>query len=121
MTSKIEATHVEDSDIHVHNHFDRITRQYLLSVLTDSLIDEHRRFPAHPSEPLSRLLAWCHRRPIDQQYAVKQEADGHYRVVVFSGVRGRKPSYAGDERYATYDEARHGVFLRHIKDLTGQQ
>lgn len=109
----------EDSDRHVRAHFDSVTRQYLLSVLNDGLIEEHRRNPPHLSEPLSRLLAWCQRRPLDEQYAVRAEADGGFRIISFSGVRGKPPSYASDQRYTTLAEARHGVLLRHIQDLTG--
>jgi hypothetical protein len=108
-----------DRDHQVRALFDRMTRTYLLSVLDDELIEEHRTGEgAHPSEPLARLLAWCHRRPFSQQYAVKAEADGVFRLVGFSGRRGQPPRYIGDERYATLQEARHGVFLRHIRDLT---
>ena len=97
-------------------HFDRMTRAYLLSVLNDELIEEHRTGDGgHPSEPLSRLLAWSQRRPLSEQYAVKAEADGTFRLVSFSGRRGQPPRYLGEERYATLQEARHGVFLRHIK------
>ena len=108
-----------DKDHQVRAHFDRMTRAYLLSVLDDELIEEHRTSDgAHPSEPLARLLAWCQRRPLTEQYAVKAEADGAFRLVSFSGRRGQPPRYIGDERYATLQEARHGVFLRHIHDLT---
>jgi hypothetical protein len=108
-----------DKDHQVRAHFDRMTRAYLLSVLDDELIKEHLTGDgAHPSEPLSRLLAWCQRRPLTEQYAVKAEADGAFRLVSFSGRRGQPPRYIGDERYATLQEARHGVFLRHINDLT---
>jgi hypothetical protein len=108
-----------NKDYHVRAHFDRMTRAYLLSVLDDELIEEHRRGDGcHTSEPLSRLLAWCQRRPLDEQYAVKAEADGTFRLVNFSGRRGQPPRYIGEERYASLQQARHGVFLRHINDLT---
>lgn len=115
------AQHEEkDQDFYVRDHFDRTTRKYLLTILSPALVEEHRRYPAHPSEPLARLLAWCQRRPIEQRYAIKQEADGSFRLITFSGRRGAKPRYAGEESFATYEEARHGAFLHHIKDLTGQ-
>jgi branched-chain amino acid transport system permease protein len=96
-----------------------MTRAYLLSVLDDELIEEHRAGNGrHPSEPLARFLAWCQRRPLTEQYAVKAEADGAFRLVCFSGRRGQPPHYIGDERYTTLREARHGAFLRHVKDLT---
>lgn len=110
----------KDKDLQVRSHFDQTTRKYLLSVLSDALIEEHRRYPPHMSEPLVRLLAWCQRRPFAEQYSVKQEGDGSFRLISFSGVRGRKPVYAGEESFATIREARHGAFLRHIKDLTGK-
>lgn len=120
MASNNTRTERRDQDIYVRDHFDRTTRRYLLSILSDSLIEEHRQYPAHPSEPLARLLAWCQRRPVEEQYAVKKEADGSFRVITFSGRRGVSPRYAGEERFASYEEARHGAFLHHIKDLTGQ-
>ena len=109
-----------DSDLHVRHRFDQTTRIYLMSILSGALIEEHRRYPAHMSEPLARLLAWCQRRPLSEQYAVKAEGDGSFRLISFSGVRGRKPAYVGEDRFATLQEARHGVFLRHIKDLSGK-
>jgi hypothetical protein len=108
-----------NKDVHVRDHFDRMTRAYLRSVLSDALIEEHRSGDAaHPSEPLARLLAWCQRRPLTEQYAIKAEADGTFRLVSPSGRRGQAPHYVGDERYATVEQARHGAFLRHISDLT---
>jgi hypothetical protein len=108
-----------NEDFHVRDHFDRMTRAYLRSVLSDELIEEHRSGDAsHPSEPLSRILAWCQRRPLTEQYAVKAESDGTFRLVGFAGRRGQPPRYIGDERFATVQEARHGAFLRHISDLT---
>ncbi len=110
-----------DADIDVRDHFDRMTRAYLLTVLSDEIIAEHRRSPAgHHSEPLARLLAWCQRRPLPQQYAVKAEADGSFRIVSMSGRRGVRPSYVSEERFASVEEARHGVLLRHVSDLTGR-
>lgn len=110
----------EDKDLQVRSHFDQMTRKYLLSVLSDALIEEHRLSPPHMSEPLVRLLAWCQRRPLAEQYSVKQEGDGSFRLINFSGVRGHKPVYASEENFATIREARHGALLRHIKDLTGK-
>ena len=120
MISADDRSSPADSDVHVRNHFDQTTRKFLLSVLSGALVEEHRRHPPHVSEPLARLLAWCQRRPLSEQYAVKAEDDGSFRLITFSGVRGRKPAYAGEERFATLQEARHGAFLRHIKDLTGK-
>lgn len=112
----------KDSDLDVRDMFDRMTRAYLLTVIGEDLIEEHRRKPCgHHSEPLARLLAWCQRRPLPEQYAVKAEADGTFRIVSMTGRRGVAPSYLGEARFASLEEARHGVLLRHISDLTGKQ
>ncbi len=117
--SEIDKDLDRDRNVEVRAHFDRMTRAYLLTVLSDELIEEHRSgATAHPSEPLARLLAWCQRRPLAEQYALKAEADGTFRLVTFTGRRGQPPRYAGDERYTSLKEARHGAFLRHISDLT---
>ncbi|WP_454643702.1 hypothetical protein [Bradyrhizobium liaoningense] len=116
--SQPDKPHQTDGDVHVRDHFDRITRSYLRSVLNDAVIEEHRSGePGHLSEPLARLLAWCQRRPPAEQYAVKAEADGTFRLIVFAGKRGQRPSYLGDEHYASLREARHAAFLRHVSDL----
>jgi hypothetical protein len=108
-----------NKDVHVRDHFDRMTRGYLRSVLSDELIDEHRRGElGHVSEPLARVLVWCQRRPLSEQYAVKAEADGTFRLIRLAGRRGHPPLYVGDERYPTPQAARHGAFLRHVSDLT---
>ena len=120
MTTGDDGSDQVDKDLDVRNHFEQITRKYLLSVLSDALMEEHRRSPPHMSEPLVRLLAWCQRRPLQEQYAVKQEGAGSFRLIRFSGVRGHKPVYVSDENFATVGDARHGAFLRHIEDLTGK-
>ncbi len=120
MTAVDENLNPLDKDLHVRNNFDQTTRKYLLSVLSDALIEEHRRYPTHMSEPLARLLVWCQRRPLAEQYAVKAEGDGRFRLIIFSGVRGHKPVYVSEENFATIQEARHGAFLLHIRDLTGK-
>jgi hypothetical protein len=117
--AEMQAADVPDQDVHVRDLFDRMTRAYLRSVLSDEVIAEHARGDhGHVSEPLARLLAWCHRRPPQQQYAVKAEADGSFRLIRFAGRRGQKPAYVGEEPFATLQAARHGAFLRHIQDLT---
>jgi branched-chain amino acid transport system permease protein len=110
-----------DQDHEVRGMWDRITRDYLRSVISPDLIAEHRRSPTgHHSEPLARLLAWCQRRPLSEQYAVKAEADGTFRIVSMTGRRGVPPTYIGDARFASLEDARHGVLLQHISDLTGK-
>lgn len=110
-----------DADLHVRENFDRMMRGYLLSVLDDALIEEHRSKPeGHHSEPLTRLLAWAHSRPLHEQYAVHQCGDGQFRVVRLSGRRGVPPTAVGTQTHPTVRAARHAAFLEHVKDLTGR-
>jgi hypothetical protein len=37
-----------------------------------------------------------------------------------TGRRGIPPTYIGESRFASLEEARHGVLLQHISDLTGK-
>lgn len=112
---------VADADVHVRANFDRMTRSFLLSVLSDELIEEYRHKPEGlHSEPLMRLLHWCRTRPLNEQYAVLQAAEGGYRVVRLSGQPRVAPAPVDTASYATVREARHAVFLSHIKDLIGK-
>ena len=118
---KQQQTRRADADQDVREMFDQMTRAYLLTVISDDLVEEHRRSPTgHHSEPLARLLAWCQRRPLPAQYAVKAEADGSFRIVLMSGRRGVRPSFLGETRFASLEDARHGVLLQHISDLIGE-
>lgn len=118
--AKREPLQRPDQDQKAREMWDRITRDYLRSVVSPELIAEHRRSPTgHHSEPLARLLAWCQRRPLSEQYALKSEADGTFRIVSMTGRRGVAPKYIGEVRFASLEEARHGVLLQHISDLTG--
>jgi len=120
MTAKDQSPPVLDADDHVRDNFDAMTRKYLLMVLSDDIVEEHRQKQSgHHSEPLARLLAWCHRRPLSEQYSLRQGADGSYRIIRMSGQRGVVPTYVGDAVFNTIDDARHGVLMQHIKDLTG--
>jgi branched-chain amino acid transport system permease protein len=113
-----EDDHQPDRDVHVRANFDRMARAYLKSILSEQLIEEYRGCDGvHFSEPLARLLAWCQRRPLSEQYAVKAEADSTFRLITFAGRRGQAPRYVDEKRYATLQEARYGAFLCHIRDL----
>ncbi|WP_324754058.1 hypothetical protein [Roseovarius sp. Pro17] len=120
MTQNDKTPPVLDADDHVRAQFDAMTRKYLLTVLNDDIIEEYRqKSTGHQSEPLARLLAWCHRRPMDQQYSLRQASDGGYRIIRMSGRRGVPPTYVGETIFTTIGDAHHGVFLQHIQDLTG--
>lgn len=110
-----------DADGNVRKNFDRFTRAYLLSVVNDGVVEEHRIKPeGHHSEPLTRLLSWCHTRPLNEQYVVVRQNDGQFHVARLSGRPRVGPKRVDDQTYSTVREARHAAFLQHIKDLTGK-
>jgi hypothetical protein len=107
-----------DADIAVRNHFDRMTRAYLRSILSDEVIAEHRTADdKHLSEPLARLLHWMHRRRMAEPYAIMAGADGGFRLIAMSPRRGTAPRPLDERSYASLGEARHALFVLHLRDL----
>lgn len=110
---------IADSDRHFYEYFNAKQREYVRQVLSDEIIEEYRRQPlGHHSEPLERTLAYFRRLPISQQYALKREGDGTYRMISMSGKRGVPPSYVNDEVFQTLHDGYFGIFMRQIKDMT---
>jgi branched-chain amino acid transport system permease protein len=110
---------VADSDKHFYNYFNAKQREYVRQVLNEDIIEEYRRKPlGHHSEPLERTLAYFRRLPIDEQYALKREQDGTFRMIAMSGKRGVRPSYVSDEIFQTVHEGYFAIFVRQIKDMT---
>lgn len=114
-----EATEIHDKQLIPLRHFDKQVRDYLKTLVTDEVIDEHRRQPYGQHTPaLDRLLNYFRRGPIDDKYAVlciKPWAE--YRLVALSGRRGIPPRQVDDKVYATPQEAAHAVFLKRVQDL----
>lgn len=109
---------VADSDEHFFNYFNNKQREYVRKVLNDDIIEEYRSQPlGRHSEPLERTLAYFRRLPISQQYALKQDADGTYRIISMSGKRGVPPTFVGDEVFETVHDGYFGIFMRQIKDM----
>jgi len=114
----IGLSQVTDADEHFFDYFNTKQREYVKKVLSDEIIEEYRLRPlGHHSEPLERTLAYFRRLPIDQQYALKRENDGTYRMISISGKRGVPPTYVSDETFQTLNEGYFGIFLRQIQDM----
>lgn len=113
---------VEDRDLVARAQYDALQRQFLRTLVSPEVIEEHRQRPCgQHSEPLARLLHYFQERPVAGQYAVLRErASGQYRLVRLSGVRGVAPTPLGEERYATPEAAYHAIFLRRIDELMGE-
>ncbi len=112
----VAASFVADPAVQV---FDRAVRAGLRLLLTDALIEEHRRKPAGPhGRELSAVLTYLRRSSITGKLAILAlEPFGPYRIVSLSGMRGVPPCWASDDVFATLEEADHGVFLMRIASL----
>jgi branched-chain amino acid transport system permease protein len=114
-----EATETQDKDIVYMRRFDKMQRDYLKTLVSPEVIDEHRRSPqGQHSEALQRLLIYFRSRPQVDKYAiVVVELYKAYRIVALSGYRGVPPRVVEDRIYPTLNEAFHGVFVRRVQDL----
>ena len=112
-----EAT-LRDGNSVYRDHFDSMTRQHLKKIVTEDLIEEHRRKPTgRHSEALERVLAYFRRLPLPHQYALHREPDGGFRIVALSTERRGRPKPVDETHYTTLNDAYHGVFLKKLKDL----
>jgi len=114
-----EATETQDKDLVYWRRYDKMQRDYLKSLVSPTLIDEHRRCPlGQHSEALERLLNYFRRQPQVDKYAITTvEPFKAYRIVALSGHRGVAPRLVEDKIYGSQEEAYHGVFLRRVQDL----
>lgn len=107
-----------NSDDHFYEYFNAKQREYIKKVLNDGIIEEYRRQPlGRHSEPLERTLAYFRRLPISEQYALKREQNGTFRMISMSGKRGEPPAYASETVYQTESEGYFAVFMRQIQDM----
>jgi branched-chain amino acid transport system permease protein len=114
-----EATETEDKDLIYWRRYDKMQRDYLKTLVSDEIVEEHRRSPlGQHSEPLERLLLYFRRAPLVDKYAiVAVEPFKAYRIVALSGHRGVAPRLVEDKIYTSQEEAYHGVFQRRVQDL----
>ena len=113
------AAEFPDKQMQCFERFDRRIRERLKPLVTDEIIEEHRRNPAgQHSDHLERLLNYFRRSDAAGKYAIEAVRPfQEYRVVVLSGRRGVAPRPADNATYASPDEAYHAVFLKRVQDL----
>ena len=114
-----EATETADKDEIYRRRFDKMQRDYLKTLITPEIIEEHRRTPGgQHSAVLDRLLVYFRTRPQIDKYSIAViEPFKAYRIVALSGLRGVAPRVVEDKVYPSQQEAFHGVFLRRAQDL----
>lgn len=108
-----------DRQLDYYAEFDRRMRRHLRTLVSEAVIEEHRRKPlGQHSDPLERLLNYFRRGGMAGKLGIHQPDPTipSYRIVRFSGGRGEL-SVIEDAPYGSLDEAYHAVFLRRIDDL----
>ncbi len=112
-----EATEINNVDEAYRRRYDKMQRDFLKTLVTPDIIDEHRRGPqSQHSEALERLLIYFRSQPQPDKYAISAMGEG-FRIVALSGFRGVAPRVVEDKIYKTSKDAYHGVFLRRVHDL----
>ncbi|WP_407151095.1 hypothetical protein [Bradyrhizobium sp. ORS 86] len=113
------AVQVEDRDELFKEMFEAKQREFLRTLVTAEVMEEHRLAPCgQHSEPLDRLLLYFNRRPLAERYAILTvEPFRAYRVVALSGQRGVPPKAADQKTYASHTDAQHAIFLRNVQAL----
>ncbi len=111
-----------DRQLDYYAEFDRRIRLRLRPLVSDAVIEEHRRKPlGQHSDALDRLLNYFRRGGMAGKLGIYRSdpVTPSYRIVRFTGVRG-VPSVIEDDTYGSIDEAYHAVFLRRIDELMGR-
>lgn len=113
---------VIDKKLHVYADWDAKQRQRIAALITDDLIEEHRRKPlGQHSDTLERVLQYFRRQPQAGKYVgVMTVPWKKYRIGVLPGVRGQSAEILDDEVFATEEAVLHGIFLRRVRDLKGE-
>lgn len=108
-----------DRDAVYREYFHGKQRQYLRTLVSDDIVEEHRRNPrGQHSEPLERLLMYMRQSDL-ARYVVRRDAiSGKFRVGCLTGQRSSPLELVDEAEYATADEAYHAVFLRRLRHLT---
>jgi branched-chain amino acid transport system permease protein len=111
-----------DKQLQVYEHWDAQQRRRLRALVTSELIEEHRAKPlGQHSEALQRVLQYFRRQPQAGKYiAVMTRPWNEYKIGVLSGVRGQPATILDDEIFPSEEAVLHGIFLRRVRDLTGE-
>ena len=114
-----ESTEENDKDEVYRRRYDKMQREYLKTLVSDEVIEEHKNKPlGQHSEALERLLYYFRRAGMNDKYIVKCDVPfKKYKIMALSGERGRSPRLVEDKIYENSSAAYHGIFLRRIQDL----
>jgi len=112
---------VLDQDVVVWQRFTERRSEQVRALLTDELVEEHRRNPrGHHSNALDRVLRFFRVTPIPgKEIVIESVPFEEYRIGVMTDVPGR-PAEVLPEIYGSYEETLHAVFLRRVARLRGE-
>jgi len=114
-----EAALLDDKDLVAVASFKKDLREELKGLISDALVEEHRRDPLGKHSPeLQRVLNYFRTGPIAEKYAIHVVRPfREYRIIALSGIRGMPPRDVGDDTFTSLHDAYHAVFLRRVNDL----
>ncbi|HAD27547.1 MAG TPA: branched-chain amino acid ABC transporter permease [Rhodobacteraceae bacterium] len=115
-----EAIEFTDKQEVYYRRFHKRLRDHLKTLITEELIEEHRRAPlGKHSDALNRVLNFFRRGEMADKYAIMRQPEGFhkYKVVAFSGERGAPPRLVDNKIYENINDAYHAVFLLRVNDL----
>ncbi|WP_426289776.1 hypothetical protein ACN9MC_35325 (plasmid) [Ensifer adhaerens] len=99
-------------------YFDKMTRRYLSRIISEEMIEEHRKAPSgRHSEALGRVLAYFRRLPASRQYQLRKASNGKFGIVRMPTRRNARGSPVGVDTFETVEAGYHGIFLLKLKDM----
>lgn len=110
-----------DQDVVVWQHFTDRRAEEIRALISDDLVEEHRRSPrGHHSDALDRVLRFFRVAPIPgKEIVIESVPFAAYHVGVMTGVPGR-PAEVLPETYTSYEATLHAIFLRRVARLRGE-
>ncbi len=105
-----------DRQLVVYARFTEELKAQMRPLITEDLIEEHRRRPlGQHSDTLMRLLNMFRRAPAYALYS--RTPCREFQVIRLPVSEGSEPMPVDDVVYTDQNEALHAVFLRNLEDL----
>ena len=107
-----------DQDLVVWQRFNERRRAEMRELITDELVEEHRRKPrGRHSDALDRVLRFFRVQPIPgKEIVIESVPFREYHMGVMTGVPGR-PAEVLEGTYGSYEETLHAIFVRRVARL----
>jgi branched-chain amino acid transport system permease protein len=106
--------------VHWHPVYDRLRQEQIFRLVTPERVAEHEANPLgirphFHSDGLQSILRYFRTQAIRARYLVyAPDGETAYRIV---SVEREQPPMISSQRYATFEEALHAIFLHRVEDL----